>query len=270
MAKLFNNIRKKLVSEKPSATRTTNYLKYAIGEIVLVVIGILIALQINNANEFRIERGQEQVVLKQLQTAFKSNLKQLNERIYIRKGILYSASQLINAIDNPKKRIKDSIDKYIATSIGYTTFDPIANDFSSSGSLRFIKNNHLKQLLSFWTTEIIQVTENEKTWYDYRNNIYIPFIIKYYQLRTARNGLINSNYLNQFLIDKKENSKLYTSGGIGKTKYPQDFNILLNQPDYEDHLVRCIVTNNIAETQSFTLRKKIVEILAILNNEIKK
>jgi len=106
MAKLFNNIRKKLVSEKPSATRTANYLKYAIGEIVLVVIGILIALQINNANEFRIERRQEQVVLKQLQTAFKSNLKQLDEKIYIRKGILYSARQLINAMIIQKNATK--------------------------------------------------------------------------------------------------------------------------------------------------------------------
>jgi len=53
MAKLFNNIRKKLVSDKPSATRTANYLKYAIGEIILVVIGILIALSINNWNENR-------------------------------------------------------------------------------------------------------------------------------------------------------------------------------------------------------------------------
>ena len=124
--------------------------------------------------------------------------------------------------------------------------------------------------MSFWTTEVIQVTENEKTWYEYRNSVFIPFVIKYYQLRTPRNGLIKSNYLKKFLIDKKVNSKLYTSGGIGVTKYPQDFNILLNQPDYEDHLVRCIVTNNIAETQSFTLRKKIAEILAILDSEIKK
>ena len=47
MIKLFRNIRQKLVTEG----KTTNYLKYAIGEIVLVVIGILIALQINNWNK---------------------------------------------------------------------------------------------------------------------------------------------------------------------------------------------------------------------------
>jgi hypothetical protein len=49
MIKLFRNIRKKLVSEG----KTANYVKYAIGEIVLVMIGILLALQVNNWNENR-------------------------------------------------------------------------------------------------------------------------------------------------------------------------------------------------------------------------
>ncbi|WP_028872507.1 DUF6090 family protein [Psychroserpens burtonensis] len=49
MIKLFRNIRKNLLNEG----KTTKYFKYAIGEIILVVIGILIALQINNWNEER-------------------------------------------------------------------------------------------------------------------------------------------------------------------------------------------------------------------------
>ncbi|WP_445732221.1 DUF6090 family protein [Mariniflexile sp.] len=49
MIKIFRNIRKNLLAEG----KTSKYLKYAIGEIVLVVIGILIALQINNWNENR-------------------------------------------------------------------------------------------------------------------------------------------------------------------------------------------------------------------------
>lgn len=56
MAKLFNSIRKKLVAERPSTSRTANYLKYAIGEIVLVVFGILIALSINNWAEAQKEQ----------------------------------------------------------------------------------------------------------------------------------------------------------------------------------------------------------------------
>ena len=51
MIKFFRNIRRSLLSEG----KTSKYLKYAVGEIVLVVIGILIALQINNWNEHRKE-----------------------------------------------------------------------------------------------------------------------------------------------------------------------------------------------------------------------
>ena len=53
MIKIFRNIRKKLLAENKSVIKNTNYIKYALGEIVLVVLGILIALQINNWNENR-------------------------------------------------------------------------------------------------------------------------------------------------------------------------------------------------------------------------
>jgi hypothetical protein len=62
MIKLFRNIRQKLIKEgkttNPAFAKASagTYLKYAIGEIVLVVIGILIALQINNWNERRKDR----------------------------------------------------------------------------------------------------------------------------------------------------------------------------------------------------------------------
>jgi len=62
MIKIFRNIRKTLIKEG----KTTNYLKYAIGEIVLVVIGILIALQINNWNEYRKDRNDERMALIEL------------------------------------------------------------------------------------------------------------------------------------------------------------------------------------------------------------
>ncbi len=59
MLKFFRKIRQQLLSEN----KFSRYLLYAIGEIVLVVIGILIALSINNWNEKRIERGRLNTVL---------------------------------------------------------------------------------------------------------------------------------------------------------------------------------------------------------------
>ena len=63
MIKFFRNIRKKLLLQG----KTSNYLKYAIGEIVLVVIGILIALQINNWNTNTIRKADERKILIELQ-----------------------------------------------------------------------------------------------------------------------------------------------------------------------------------------------------------
>ncbi|MGB5481605.1 MAG: DUF6090 family protein, partial [Eudoraea sp.] len=55
MIKFFRKIRQNLLMEN----KTGKYFKYAIGEIVLVVIGILIALQINNWNESSKQRIEE-------------------------------------------------------------------------------------------------------------------------------------------------------------------------------------------------------------------
>ena len=66
MIKFFRHIRQRLLSEN----KTGKYLKYAIGEIILVVIGILIALQINNWNE---QRKVDREIFKTL-TEIRSNL----------------------------------------------------------------------------------------------------------------------------------------------------------------------------------------------------
>ena len=63
MIKFFRKIRQKMLTEN----KFSKYLIYAIGEIVLVVIGILIALQINNWNNNRIEYKLESNILSKIQ-----------------------------------------------------------------------------------------------------------------------------------------------------------------------------------------------------------
>ncbi|MCX2718905.1 DUF6090 family protein [Lentiprolixibacter aurantiacus] len=62
MLHFFRKTRRDLLAN----SKFFKYLKYAIGEILLVVIGILIALQVNNWNEERIDRNRETQVLKEL------------------------------------------------------------------------------------------------------------------------------------------------------------------------------------------------------------
>lgn len=264
MIKFFRKIRQQLLIEN----KTGIYLKYAIGEIVLVVIGILIALQINTWNEDRKAQKQETAILKQLRVEFESNLKQLDEKIGSKQELMNSAIQLFKYIDHPSQRYKDSIDYHLGRTIPYTTFDPIVNDLASSGNLRLIRNDTLKQLLSFWTTEIIQVQEDDGSWKSYRNELYVPFLISHYQLRTIRSKATRSNVLGKYLIEDDANKSGLTED-IGITSHPEDFNVLLDLPDFEDHLERCYTTNQFANTQSLILRMRILEIIDILNREIK-
>lgn len=66
MLTFFRKIRQKLLSQN----KVTRYLVYALGEIVLVVIGILLALQINTWNQNRLDRKQEQQLLAQLEIEY--------------------------------------------------------------------------------------------------------------------------------------------------------------------------------------------------------
>jgi hypothetical protein len=74
MLKFFRRIRQNLLMEN----KTGKYFKYAIGEIILVVIGILIALQINNWNENRKEKQKTQTYLKLLLEDFKQESLKIN------------------------------------------------------------------------------------------------------------------------------------------------------------------------------------------------
>ena len=69
MIKFFRKIRYKLMEQN----KTGKYLKYAIGEIVLVVIGILIALQINNWNEARKVENSKQALMLALKSEMVKN-----------------------------------------------------------------------------------------------------------------------------------------------------------------------------------------------------
>ncbi|MBC2838596.1 DUF6090 family protein [Robiginitalea sp. SC105] len=262
MIKFFRKIRQRLLAKN----NFRKYLLYATGEIVLVVIGILIALSINNWNENRKERLQETVILRQLRTEFKSNLQQLDQKISSKKEAIHSALQLLKYIDFPDLRDKDSIDYHIARTIPYTTFDPVVNDLAGSGDLKIIKNDSLKQKLSYWTSEIADVREDDMSWKEYRNNAYVPFLVAHYQLRTIRNAAYSTNVLGKYLI---EDDTKGLSPEIGVTRHPEDYNALLNHPDYEDHLERCFTKNVHALNQSEVLRNRIVEILDLLNDAIR-
>ena len=137
MLNFFRRIRRNLANQN----KFVQYSRYAIGEIVLVVIGILIALQINNWNEQRKEIVQEQKILLQLKLDFNKNLEQLDEKISMRSDIIEASIKLLGFIDNPESIELDSIFFQLSFLITDPTFDPKKNNLIESGNLNLIRND---------------------------------------------------------------------------------------------------------------------------------
>jgi len=129
---------------------TGKYLKYAIGEIVLVVIGILIALQINNWNELKKERAVEVNYLKNLKADLLLELDNNEDFSLYRFEKAGSCTILLNGVA-PKtiEDVKNYTDEYEKVFI-WDGFVPNNNTFKellSSGNLSLIKNDAIKNAL---------------------------------------------------------------------------------------------------------------------------
>ena len=79
---------------------TRKYLLYAIGEIALVVIGILIALQINNWKEFRKDRVQELEILIELKNTMEVNAQLLNDHISVIIELNETSDKVTSFVEN--------------------------------------------------------------------------------------------------------------------------------------------------------------------------
>ncbi|MEM8998975.1 MAG: DUF6090 family protein [Bacteroidota bacterium] len=163
MIKFFRKIRQKLLSEN----KFSKYLIYAVGEIVLVVIGILIALQINNWNENRKNKVLELSILKEFKSSISMDIVQLNSRAESAKNNIYSANILLNHLEK-NLGYNDSLNKHfnIITSTLYKAFNPqiTAYKMLESKGVDLISNIELKKdilnLYNFDYHELIYEYEN--------------------------------------------------------------------------------------------------------------
>ena len=167
MINFFRKKRKLLADENKSL----KYARYAIGEIVLVVIGILIALQINNWNNNRLEIKEEKNLLADLQSEFKKNDSLLENYDIIRiDKVLKSHKILINyGLKSRQIPKTENIDSILFRAMAHPTWNPslmVLDDLKNSGRLSKIKNEKLKQHLynwySFYTDYLEDIKGSEK------------------------------------------------------------------------------------------------------------
>ncbi len=137
---------------------------YAMGEIFLVVIGILLALQINNWNENRIERKLETSILNEILVNLEKDVANLNSKTELNEFFINNNKVILNHLKN-KTPITDSLRQYYAKLYGRGNFQPItvAYDNLKSNGINIIKDDSLRLAISelydfkyFYFTEDIQ------------------------------------------------------------------------------------------------------------------
>ena len=147
MIKFFRKIRQNLLSEG----KTGKYLIYAIGEIVLVVIGILIALSINNLNEERKVNIFEKKLLEDLFPFMESNSWQLGMSIKGSERHIKSAEIILNHLENSLP-YHDSLEYHFSHAISWNhpTIKNAAYETLKAHGLNIIKNDSLRIKLGIY------------------------------------------------------------------------------------------------------------------------
>ena len=176
MIKFFRNIRKKLAAEN----KIPAYLKYAIGEIILVMVGILLAVQVNNWNENRIASIKEKLLLKELHEEFKENKLQLEVVVSWHEKSLNATNGIINLFPINLETINlDSLKLYYMDCAWRYTFNPsqgIINSLVSTGTFNIISNDSLRKLIISWNDVLEDYQEEEIVAYNNLNSYVVPFL----------------------------------------------------------------------------------------------
>ncbi len=162
MLRFLRKIKQKLIAEK----RFSNYLLYAVGEIILVVIGILIALAINNGNQNRLLKQKEQTYLAGLKNEFEISRFKLQELIAVNRQSFEGAKMIVVYISDEnkspdEKEFSQLLFSSFASDVAFNPNNSLLNEMINSGSLKDISNPQLRIQLTNWVSTLEDIAKQE-------------------------------------------------------------------------------------------------------------
>jgi hypothetical protein len=268
MIKFFRRIRLDLMEKN----KTGRYLKYAIGEIALVVIGILVALQINNWNESRKDNLRERAILIQIEEEYRANLAQLEAKMQMRSIVVNCGLRVLTYMNTPKIIPRDSVLLLLSRINNDATFDPIQNDLISSGNIRLIKNNQLKSLLSSWSSDLIAVQEQEEMTQMLVHQIIRPLYDDLGITRDMMNFAYKIENDNYWMLDSSSDSDSDSENVIefGSSLNSTSSYEILSNTKLEGVVSNAVNINYLGNMESRTLKNRILQILELIHTELNK
>ncbi len=252
MRPLFRNIRRQLASEN----KFQKYSRYAIGEIVLVVIGILIALSINNWNENRKERNKELIYLNNIKEDIKLNIASLEVFIVTRDETVNSVAIVLEYFNGKQKIDHNTFNFHNINILEWYPFVQHSNTYEelmNSGKFAIISNKSIKNELQNIQSnfEMILFIENEMQ-QDYERYLYQP----YFNLVDLDTAL--KNY-----TDQLNNKETTTIEKLDK----DEIELLLKNKLYKNGLVLAAFNSNKLVEEFTNLIEKSKLVIQLIDNE---
>jgi hypothetical protein len=238
--------------------KTGKYFKYAIGEVVLVVIGILIALQINNWNENRKNNSIEKDTLISLKSDLESALEQLNDKITQNIDYKTRDSILLDVIHFKKEISIDSLESLTLNHIWSPGFDPelgTLNEILSTGKMGIIKNVSLRKHISTWNKYMDELMEVDDKLAYFDLQVKTPMYSKQLPYKNFLSNLRNSG----------NKSGLQQSP---KSNFDWDSKALLQSKEFENMISNYIIYSTIQQGRLLDIKKNINEMISLINQDI--
>ena len=252
MIRLLRKIRQQLLSDKSYKV----YLLYASGEIMLVVVGILLALQIDNWNESKNIRNTEQQYLSALKEEFIFNKAEL-ERVTIRNAT--NADNMIKLVNHmgpwdsevTEEELGDLLRGSLSNEIQFNPSQGVLDEIISSGKLGIFSSDELRFALSSWSGRLHTVRLDEQE-------------------------LLRLRYITIDIVRNKGNVRKAIYGpwleelGVKQTRFQQGNLELLRSVPFEGHMVGVTTMSlNLNKYGYSMLNEEIDKILLLLDDEIK-
>ena len=249
MIKFFRRIRQQLLTEG----KFSKYLLYAIGEIVLVVIGILIALAANDWSIEKAERLQESKYLKNIKLDLEKDLASLEYNIGFRREKIAGTEKLIAQINGTPVDDLTELSRNVFNTLNEERFTPnnsTYTELASSGNLNLISVDSIKILL----LELEELYKDnafgiDHETYEYREYISKP-VFKY----------TDTEKLAAVFIDGQSS----TQQDISR----EDFQALFQSPEYKNGLVIMILISKSFINQYKEIADKSKMIITLIDREL--
>lgn len=259
MKTLFGNLRLRTLQQNSFL----RYSLYAIGEIILIVIGILIALQLGDWNDKKKSVELEKRVLSDLKNEIHNNLDGLNYVIKQKRDIV-EICQIFLTKTGPATlwdldlKFDSLLVKTIVAGWKFKPQNGVLDDILSSGKLELIKNDSLRYAISSISGYTARFQFEDDMVINDLHNSYLPFMTKRYPIRN----------INAYEAGELSESQIKSSREIRNSRFTAQPERLLNDPEFESQLNIQMMWVNFSLYHYDQQRKKYHEIITMINKEL--